>query len=714
MADTQYEVLYRKYRPKIFDDVVGQGSITRTLANEVMSGRTANAYLFTGSRGTGKTTCARILAKAVNCLDPQNGSPCCKCEICRGIEDGSIFDVEEIDAASNNGVNDARELIERIGFPPMRGRKRVFIIDEVHMLTTQAFNALLKSIEEPPENVMFILATTEVHKVLDTIKSRCQRFDFRRIAAADIAGRLEFIASREGAQISRETALYIARVADGGMRDAISVLDRSISISANVTDAVVTAAAGLVDRKYLFELADDFAAGNVQAVLGAVDRLHAGACDTERLISELMMHFRNLLIAKSMKSPGDVLACSDIDLAEYMRQSALFTVERILDINNILRGVASDMKFSSNKRVDAEIAMMKICSPAKSTDVSSLFARVAELERRISAVASSEFGVRNSESGGGSEQAASREKEPVVQTGPAAANAGSGMRNAGSDGGSEQAVIEEKTPEVQTSPAVQTDPLAGLEFEDDSADYSGEDEPVFDEVPPEVNSGFTDPPFEMDAEPVFDEIPAEGSSELRTPDSELPEPVFDEVPAEENSGFAALPFEVDSEPVFDDVPAEGNSELRTPDSELSEPVFDEVPAEESSGFADPPFETDGEPVFDAVPADDNSESRIPNSEFPQAPSQQYGPAYEPVPASGGVSRQQWDQAVDMITGTCPGFAANLRQGADIRLEGNVLHITGYTKLLKGILNMTIGKEGAQALKFAVDQVTGTNIDIRFD
>ena len=714
MADTQYEVLYRKYRPKIFDDVVGQGSITRTLANEVMSGRTANAYLFTGSRGTGKTTCARILAKAVNCLDPQNGSPCCKCEICRGIEDGSIFDVEEIDAASNNGVNDARELIERIGFPPMRGRKRVFIIDEVHMLTTQAFNALLKSIEEPPENVMFILATTEVHKVLDTIKSRCQRFDFRRIAAADIAGRLEFIASREGAQISRETALYIARVADGGMRDAISVLDRSISISSNVTDAVVTAAAGLVDRKYLFELADDFAAGNVQAVLGAVDRLHAGACDTERLISELMMHFRNLLIAKSMKSPGDVLACSDIDLAEYTRQSALFTVERILDINNILRGVASDMKFSSNKRVDAEIAMMKICSPAKSTDVSSLFARVAELERRMASF-NAECGIRNAELRGGSERAASQEKEPVAQARPAAANAECGMRNAELSGGSEQAVIEEKTPEVQTSPAVQPDPLAGLEFEDDSADYSGEDEPVFDEVPPGENAALNDPPFDVDSEPVFDEVPSE-----------------------ENPGFADPPFEVDSELVFDDVPAEGSSELRTPDSELSEPVFDEVPAEENtvsnspsfdvdsepvfddvpaeenSGFADPPFETDGEPVFDAVPADDNSEFRIPNSEFPQAPSQPDGPAYEPAPASGGVSRQQWDQAVDMITGTCPGFAANLRQGANIRLEGNVLHITGYTKLLKGILNMTIGKEGAQALKFAVDQVTGTNIDIRFD
>ena len=627
-----YEVLYRKYRPVTFTDVVGQRAVTETLQNEVRDGRTANAYLFTGSRGTGKTTCARILARAVNCLNPQNGNPCCECEICRGIEDGSILDVEEIDAASNNGVNDARELIERINFPPMTASKRVFIIDEVHMLTTQAFNALLKSIEEPPENVMFILATTEVHKVLDTIKSRCQRFDFRRIAAADLAGRLEYIASKEGATLPHETAMYIARAADGGMRDAISILDRSISISDNVTDAVVTAAAGLVDRRYLFELADDFAAGDIKSALVAVDRLHAGVCDAERLTSELINHFRNLLVSKSMDDPGEILASSDVDLAEYKRQSAAFTVERILDINNILREAAADMKYSANKRVAAEIAVMKICSPGRSTDVSALFARVAKLEEIIK---SGSIPVPAARSAVPQPAAPAAEKPAVAAQIP---------------------VPEQAPPAARAEKPA--DPLAGLVFEDDSDDY--DDEPVFAEDPEESGPASDVPPAET--EPMFDEPPAEN------------EPVFD-VPPEEN------------EPVFDEPPAE------------NEPVFDEPPF-------DMPDEASG-PVFDDVP--DGSVGFEEISVREEAP-----PPAAPAAVISGVSPAQWSQAVGMIMPKCPGFAVHLMGRVSTALEGNVLHISGYSSVLRGILNKDIGKEGAQALKFAVDRVTGSNIDIRFD
>ncbi|MCR5783443.1 MAG: DNA polymerase III subunit gamma/tau [Clostridia bacterium] len=638
-----YEVLYRKYRPVTFTDVVGQRAVTETLQNEVRDGRTANAYLFTGSRGTGKTTCARILARAVNCLNPQNGNPCCECEICRGIEDGSILDVEEIDAASNNGVNDARELIERINFPPMTASKRVFIIDEVHMLTTQAFNALLKSIEEPPENVMFILATTEVHKVLDTIKSRCQRFDFRRIAAADLAGRLEYIASKEGASLPHETAMYIARAADGGMRDAISILDRSISISVNVTDAVVTAAAGLVDRRYLFELADDFAAGDIKAALVAVDRLHAGVCDAERLTSELINHFRNLLVAKSMNDPGEILASSDVDLAEYKRQGAAFTVERILDINNILREAAADMKYSANKRVAAEIAVMKICSPERSTDVSALFARVARLEEII-------------KSG----------NVPV----PAARTA---VPQSAAPAAEKPAAPAQIPVPAQTPPAVETakpaDPLAGLVFEDDSDDY--DDEPVFAEAPEENEPAFDVPPEEN--EPMFDEPPAEN------------EPVFDEPPAENG-------------PMFDEPPAE------------NEPVFDEPPfdmPDETSGPAADEAGQGTEPVFDDVPFGSIGFDDIPVRE--EAP-----PASAPEAVISGISPAQWSQAIGMILTKCPGFAVHLMSGVSTALEGNVLHISGYSSIMRGILNKDIGKEGSQALKFAVDQLTGSNIDIRFD
>ncbi len=614
----KYEVLYRKYRPVTFTDVVGQNAVTETLQKEVRDGRTANAYLFTGSRGTGKTTCARILARAVNCLNPQNGNPCCECEICRGIEDGSILDVEEIDAASNNGVNDARELIERINFPPMTASKRVFIIDEVHMLTTQAFNALLKSIEEPPENVMFILATTEVHKVLDTIKSRCQRFDFRRIAAADLAGRLEYIASEEGAVLPHETAMYIARAADGGMRDAISILDRSISISTNITDDVVTSAAGLVDRRYLFELADDFASGNVQSALAAVDRLHAGVCDSERLTGELVNHFRNLLVVKSMDDPGEILAASDVDLAEYRRQGKAFTVERILDINNILRSAAADMKYSANKRADAEIAVMKICSPSVSTDVSALFARVARLEE---AVKSGNFPVQPVQSAA-PPAPAPQPAAPVIEQEPEAA----------------PPVDEAEKP---------ADPLAGLMFEDDSGDY--DDEPPFD-MPPAEN------------EPVFDEPPAEN------------EPVFDEPPAENEPVFDEPPF---------DMPDGSSGPVPDEAGQSAEPVFDDVP--------------DGSVGFDDIPVND------------AAP-----PSAAPAPVISGVSPEQWSQAVGRIMPKCPGFAVHLMGGVSTRLEGNVLHISGYSSVLRGILSKDIGKEGSQALKFAVDQVTGSNIDIRFD
>lgn len=226
-----YKALYRKYRPQLFADVVGQPQVTVTLKNELMAGRISHAYLFTGSRGTGKTTCAKILAKAVNCLDPQDGDPCGACPVCRGLDDGSILDVVEIDAASNNGVDSIRALIEESNFTPANAKYRVYIIDEVHMLSVAAFNALLKTLEEPPAHVIFILATTEVHKLLPTILSRCQRFDFRRIAPEDIAERLELVCEKEHVEIDRDAAMLIAVTADGGMRDALSILDQCIGRS---------------------------------------------------------------------------------------------------------------------------------------------------------------------------------------------------------------------------------------------------------------------------------------------------------------------------------------------------------------------------------------------------------------------------------------------------------------------------------------------------
>ena len=282
-----YQVLYRKWRPQKFDDVSGQPQVTQTLKNEVKNGRINHAYLFTGSRGTGKTTCAKILAKAVNCLNPQNGEPCCECEICRGIDDGSILDVVEMDAASNRGIDDIRGVIDEAQFTPAKAKYRVYIIDEVHMLTDQAFNALLKTLEEPPEHVIFILATTEVHKLPSTILSRCQRFDFNRISPEYICERLKYVAENENASIDDDAAMMISAISDGAMRDALSLMDRCLGISADITTDVVRNCAGLAKKDYLFELSTACINKNTSKALEVLSELHKESKDMARLCDEL-------------------------------------------------------------------------------------------------------------------------------------------------------------------------------------------------------------------------------------------------------------------------------------------------------------------------------------------------------------------------------------------------------------------------------------------
>ena len=317
------KALYRKWRPQVFSDVSGQGHITETLMHEVDVGRLSHAYLFTGSRGTGNTTCAKILSKAVNCLNPQNGNPCNECEVCRGIDDGSILDVTEIDAASNNGVDNIRDLREEANFTPAVAKYRVYIIDEVHMLSTGAFNALLKTLEEPPSHVLFILATTEVHMLPATILSRCQRFDFRRIPPEDIAKRLLLVAEKENLKLAEDAAMLIARIADGALRDALSILDQCASFSEEITLNIVSKAAGLLGRDYLFEISDAIKNQDSSKVLSIIDRLHASSCDMERLINELVNHFRNVMISKTTKTLKNLL---------YAHQMNLIVIKNILHL----------------------------------------------------------------------------------------------------------------------------------------------------------------------------------------------------------------------------------------------------------------------------------------------------------------------------------------------------------------------------------------------
>lgn len=378
-----YRVLYRKWRPAVFTDVSGQEHITSTLQNEVSSSRLNHAYLFTGSRGTGKTTCAKILAKAVNCLNPQNGNPCGECEICKGIDDGSILDIVEMDAASNRKIDDIRQIIDEVQFKPAKCKYRVYIVDEVHMLTTEAFNALLKTLEEPPEHVIFILATTEVHKLPQTIRSRCQRFDFHRIPPKAIADRVEYVVSQENAEITESAALMLASVADGALRDALSLLDSCLAVSSHIDEEVVRNAAGLVSKTYLFELATAIINKNPTRSLEIIDRLYSESKDMARLCDELVEHFRALMLIKTIKNPRDILIMSDDEFEQAVTQSNYLSLADIVFYMDVLSRAYQRMGRGTGDRTELEMALVKLSATELDGTVEALTARVTALEKAV-------------------------------------------------------------------------------------------------------------------------------------------------------------------------------------------------------------------------------------------------------------------------------------------------------------------------------------------
>ena len=378
-----YRVLYRKWRPTVFTDVSGQEHITSTLQNEVSSGRLNHAYLFTGSRGTGKTTCAKILAKAVNCLNPQNGNPCGECEICKGIDDGSILDIVEMDAASNRKIDDIRQIIDEVQFKPTKCKYRVYIVDEVHMLTQEAFNALLKTLEEPPEHVIFILATTEVHKLPQTIRSRCQRFDFHRIPPRAIADRVEYVVSQENAEITDSAALMLASVADGALRDALSLLDSCLAVSSYIDEKVVRNAAGLVNNSYLFELATAIINKNPSKSLEIVGRLYSESKDMARLCDELVEHFRALMLIKTIKNPRDILIMSDDEFEQAVTQSDYLSLADIVFYMDVLSKAYQRMGRGTGDRTELEMALVKLSASELDGTIEALTARVTALEKAV-------------------------------------------------------------------------------------------------------------------------------------------------------------------------------------------------------------------------------------------------------------------------------------------------------------------------------------------
>ncbi|MDO5014832.1 MAG: DNA polymerase III subunit gamma/tau [Clostridia bacterium] len=356
-----YLALYRKYRPQTFSDVVGQEPITQTLKNQINENRHFHAYLFTGSRGTGKTSCAKILAKAVNCLNPQNGDPCNECEVCKAIDDGAVTDILEIDAASNNGVDNIRQLRDEANFTPVYAKYRVYIIDEVHMLSGGAFNALLKTLEEPPEHVKFILATTEIHKLPNTIISRCQRFDFKRISISDIAKRIHFVVQNEGASITDEAANLIASLADGAMRDALSILDQCISKDNKVTLDTVHEVIGLADKTKLYEVVSAVIKSDTSTALKNVEQLYKDLSDMERFCDSLIMAFRNIMLSKAVSNGGELLNLEKSEMDFYNSCAQKITLSNIIESLDIIEQSRINLKNGANRLVEMEIAVIKLC-----------------------------------------------------------------------------------------------------------------------------------------------------------------------------------------------------------------------------------------------------------------------------------------------------------------------------------------------------------------
>lgn len=378
-----YQVLYRKYRPRVFADVYGQDHVTSTLKNEIKEGRISHAYLFTGSRGTGKTTCAKILAKAVNCPNAVDGEPCNTCEICKGLDSGTIYDVVEIDAASNNGVDNIRDLREEVNYTPTRGKYRVYIIDEVHMLSTGAFNALLKTLEEPPAHVIFILATTEVHKLPATILSRCQRFDFKRIQPETMAVRLQQVAGLEGMELAPDAATLIARIADGALRDGLSILDQCAGRSKQITAQLVSEVAGLAGREALYRLSDAVLARDSSAAVEELAQLHENSYDMERLCVEMINHFRNFMMVKTVKKSRELIICTDDEYKHIEESAGQFTLAQILRGLDLFQSTLVKIKGGATPRIEMEMTFIRLCEPKLETDPDAINQRLSALERAV-------------------------------------------------------------------------------------------------------------------------------------------------------------------------------------------------------------------------------------------------------------------------------------------------------------------------------------------
>ena len=379
-----HQAIYRKWRPMVFEDIVGQGHITQTLKNQILNDKIGHAYLFCGTRGTGKTTCAKVLSRAVNCLNPHDGSPCNECEVCKGILDGSILDVKEIDAASNNGVDNIREIRDDVRYVSTNAKYTVYIIDEVHILSTGAFNALLKTLEEPPEHVIFILATTEAHKVPQTILSRCQRFDFKRIKPSDIILRMKEIAHGDKLNISEDAYELLGRLADGSMRDGLSILERVVSACGNsITAENITATLGISTAESIFQITDAIEKGDVNKIISVIDNIMSDGKDLRVFIDSLIKNFRDMLICKITEDSSAMLDYNAEDMVKLKALSDKMSFEKFSHATSVLSDAQADTKWMKSPRIVYELALIKLARPEYDDSPSAVMDRLASLESKV-------------------------------------------------------------------------------------------------------------------------------------------------------------------------------------------------------------------------------------------------------------------------------------------------------------------------------------------
>ena len=704
--------LYRKYRSATFDEVISQEHITTTLKNQIKAGTPAHAYLFTGSRGTGKTTCAKLMAKAVNCLSPVDGNPCGECESCKAIAAGCP-DIIEMDAASNNGVDDVRALRDEVMYAPTVCRYKVYIIDEVHMLSSQAFNALLKTIEEPPPHVIFILATTEIHKVPATIASRCQQFRFSRIDVEESTKRLCEIAKKENVNITEDAARLISRLSDGGMRDAVSLLDQCISVSADIDEETVRTTAGIAGTEHLFTLAQCIHEQNAPEALKTLDELHNQSKDLMLLLDELLSHFRNLCILSATNSDFSLIPAGSGTRNDLARQTKEFTLGEIMRCMDILQDCIARTPKTAKRKTVAEMCLIRLCTPRLDSDTSALSLRLEKLENRLDKLCDGEISIQPRAA---VQTVESTEKhipaqsaKPVSVTGDRPqdiiADTLNRIENKITSADDKQKDVTAPTAPVQQSGternAADSKPdwlFEGTGGADDNASAGNEDAP----------------PFDLD-EPQVSVAPAKQEQASNTGgDGDKPDWLFEGTGGADDNASAGNedipPFDLD-EPQASVAPTEQEQASKT-DGNGDKPdwLFEGTGGADenaSAGNEDaPPFDLD-EPPINVAPAE-------PAQQAEQVQSGNIPPrtAYEQstkMPKTQGTGNA--DPQVTEILDRLPVILQAILGQVQVTLGRDTVNISGYQKFQYDFLTTGDSKE---RLEKAAEEVTGRRLVMTFD